>query len=75
MTPQQRDYMVEVCNLCLRASCWHGYDLCDEAQGAGTDYRRASELRMLNREHARHYSPERIEEVTGSPPHWMEETP
>ena len=41
---------VVVCDKCLRASCWHGMFMCEEAKDAGTVERTRRELIALNRE-------------------------
>lgn len=58
--------MVEVCDACLCASCWHGYFYCDRYRNAGTIRLSVSRLRELNREHPSHYSVEKIREVCGT---------
>ena len=61
-----RDYLVTVCDACLRASCWH-YDFpCDRVVEAGTREIPASELRKLGKEHESHFSREMIVRVRGS---------
>jgi hypothetical protein len=62
----KRDYMVTVCKECLRASCWHWEFPCDKAQTADLVERKASDLAKLDKEHADHYSPEKLLEVCGS---------
>ena len=46
---------VTVCSVCLRASCWHGHDLCDDAQTASTVEKSVAELQAMNREHPSHW--------------------
>lgn len=43
--------LVTVCSKCMRASCWAGMFMCDEAQNAGTVERPVAELRQLGLEH------------------------
>lgn len=43
--------LIQVCDRCLTASCWHGEFMCDEFQQAGTRYMEVTELRILDREH------------------------
>jgi hypothetical protein len=50
------DYLVTVCDACLRASCWHGYYRCDAWRSAGTVDRRASELLAIGAEHPDKFS-------------------
>ena len=57
--------MVTVCDVCHRASCWHGVDYCDDAQTAGTVEVAASLLDHWGYENPEHYSVERVREVTG----------
>ena len=56
---------VTVCAACLRASCWHGEFMCDEARSAGTVEIFAPTLRKLSLEHPSNYSPKKIREVCG----------
>lgn len=58
-----KDYYVTVCGACLRASCWHGDDLCDESRNAGTVIERASILRKEGREHSDNYSVKKLIDV------------
>ena len=46
---------ITVCSRCLRASCWHGYDLCDEATGASTVEKTLAELQAMALEHPSHW--------------------
>lgn len=57
---QEKDYLVTVCDRCLRASCWHYTFPCDQARSAGTKRVRASELRVLDLEHPSNYSREQL---------------
>ena len=41
---------VIVCDKCLRASCWQGVFMCEEANDAGTVEKNPSELRLLELE-------------------------
>lgn len=40
---------VTVCDRCLRACCWQGEFMCDDARGAGTTEKTVGELRQLKR--------------------------
>lgn len=40
---------VTVCSVCLRACCWQGRFMCDDAQNAGTVEKTVDELKRLNR--------------------------
>lgn len=46
---------VTVCNKCLRASCWKGFFLCDEARSAGTKLKSVKELKKLNLENSSYW--------------------
>ena len=48
---QNNTPMVTVCDGCLRASCWHGEFMCDEAKGCGTVEKSIKELALLSLEH------------------------
>jgi hypothetical protein len=52
----ERDYWVQVCTICLTASCWHAKHMCQDSRSAGVVLRKASELRALNLEHPGNYS-------------------
>lgn len=45
------DPLITVCDKCLRASCWKGMFMCDEARYAGTVDKPLSELLELKLEH------------------------
>ena len=57
-----------MCAECLRASCWHGDDMCAKARSADIKLIRASQLDSLAREHPSHYSRETILRTSGSLP-------
>ena len=42
--------LITVCDKCLRAACWQGLFMCDEASGAGTTDKPIEELRKLSLE-------------------------
>lgn len=42
---------ITVCDKCLKASCWQGIFMCDEARTAGTIIKTVAELRPLGLEH------------------------
>lgn len=50
---------IEVCDKCFRACCWHGYFMCEEAQGAGTTFKTVGELKALDLEHSDYWKPQR----------------
>jgi epoxyqueuosine reductase QueG len=43
--------VIEVCDKCFRACCWHGLFMCDESRNAGTVFKTIKELKKLNLEH------------------------
>ena len=49
--------LITVCDKCLRASCWHGEFMCDEARSAGTVEKTVAELTLLDREHPSYWEP------------------
>jgi len=56
---------VTVCDHCLRACCWQGEFMCDEARGAGTTTKTVALLRRINAgEHEDYWK----REVFGLPP-------
>ena len=42
---------ITVCDKCLRACCWNGIFMCDDAYGAGITEKTRRELIALDREH------------------------
>ena len=44
---------VTVCDKCLRACCWQGYNMCIENKSAGVIEKSVDELKELNLEHPR----------------------
>lgn len=62
--PKNRE--ITVCDKCLRASCWHGIWMCDDAIGAGLIQLPRWKLDELNREHPSHYSAEQIHKILGT---------
>ena len=57
--------LVQQCR-CLRASCWHGEFMCDDAQNAGTTLKTIRELRRLNLEHKDNWSAKKLNKVYGN---------
>ena len=47
----ENDKLIEVCDKCLTACCWHGMFMCDEARNAGTVFKPIKELKELDLEH------------------------
>ena len=43
--------LITVCDKCSKASCWHGYFMCDSSVSAGTTKKMRGELLKLNLEH------------------------
>lgn len=43
--------MIYVCDKCLRASCWAGIFMCDEARSAGLYRTTRAQARQFKREH------------------------
>ena len=62
---QRRDYLVTVCDVCMRASCWHGLFICDGGQDAGTRDIASSELRKLKAEHPSYFTKAELMRVCG----------
>jgi hypothetical protein len=58
--------LIEVCDKCLRASCWYGYFMCDRSFEAGTILKTREELKGLNREHFSYWDDEYLEKVYGT---------
>ncbi len=50
MTPTIEDKKVTVCDKCLRACCWQGDFMCEDAENAGTVDLHISTLTKLNKE-------------------------
>lgn len=59
------DSKVMVCDKCLRAICWHGEMMCDEARGAGLVVKTVAELRKLGFEHEENWNDEKMIQVYG----------
>jgi hypothetical protein len=56
---------VLVCSLCLRASCWYGMFICEDAQSAGLKILTINELDKLGREHPDYWNDETMIEQYG----------
>lgn len=65
MTRLPGNHLVEVCDKCLCASCWHGEFMCQQAHHAGIVTKTVDQLDAMNRENPEHYSREKIYEVCG----------
>lgn len=61
----RRTRIIEVCDQCFCASCWHGLFMCDGAREAGTVFKTARELRALAVEHSDYFSLKEVERVCG----------
>lgn len=57
---------VLVCDKCLRAACWYGEFMCDDAVSAGIKVMKVADLRKLDREHEEFWSDEKMIEVYGT---------
>ena len=57
--------IVEVCDSCLRACCWYGEFMCDNAKNAGTVRKTTTELAKLNLENSQYWTDEYMYEVYG----------
>jgi hypothetical protein len=55
MVERADDVLITVCSSCLRACCWQGEFMCDEAEGAGTVQRKVSALRANPHGESEHY--------------------
>ena len=64
-TTPRGDRKVTVCSACLRAVCWHGEMMCDDAGAAGTVEKTVRELNALKREHQSYYSKANVMRVCG----------
>lgn len=53
---QPRIEYVTVCDNCLKACCWQGMFMCDDARTAGTTVKTKTELRKRNLEHESYWS-------------------
>lgn len=51
MATENQERKVVVCDKCLKATCWQGMFMCDDARTAGTCERTVWELTALNLEH------------------------
>lgn len=61
----RRVRLIEVCDKCFRASCWHGEEMCGDARSAGTVLKTTAELRKINAEPPSYYSRANVERVCG----------
>ena len=57
--------LVLVCDHCLRACCWYGEFMCNDARHAGLKVLTIGELRKLNREHEGYWTNEKMIEIYG----------
>lgn len=66
--------LIEVCDECLTASCWHGEHMCDKSKEAGTVLKTVTELVPLGLESTRHWNDLNLERIYGNKaPHgWRE---
>lgn len=63
-TPSTKRVMV--CDKCLRAACYHGDFMCDDAPGAGTVIKTVGELRPLGLEHSDHWGAKTMTRIYGT---------
>lgn len=56
MSKQDKDRKVTVCASCLRACCWRGEFMCDNARTADVVPMSISDLRKLDRESADYWA-------------------
>ena len=57
--------LIEVCDQCLQASCWHGNFMCSDSRNAGTIKKTVSELRLLKKEHEDNWSDDTLNKIYG----------
>ena len=57
--------IIEVCDSCLKASCWYGIFKCDNVRTAGTRLMKVKELKKLNLEAEYYWSDEKMEAEYG----------
>lgn len=56
---------VLVCSKCLRACCWYGEFMCEDAGGAGLKILTVGDLRKLDRESSDYWTNEKMVEIYG----------
>jgi hypothetical protein len=56
---------VLVCDKCLRACCWYGEFMCEDAVGAGLVVMTVDDLRKLSRESEDYWSDETMIKIYG----------
>lgn len=52
----KKDSKIEVCDNCLRASCYQGYFYCDDFRNAGTTFKTKTHLNTLKLEHSDYWT-------------------
>lgn len=65
MTLQQAK-MILVCDCCLRACCYYGEFMCDDARGAGTGVLPVQILKALKREHPEYWTNKTFDRIYGT---------
>jgi len=66
--------LIEVCDSCGCASCWHGEFMCDGSQTASTMLKTVAVLDKMGIENKEHYSKERLFKIYGvDAPHGYKE--
>lgn len=63
--------LIEVCDACWQASCWHGEFFCQEAETAGTVRLPIGVLRELGLEHEDNWSDTKLTEIYGVSDPWQ----
>jgi hypothetical protein len=58
-------HLVQVCDACFTASCWHGEFMCQQSEEAGIVELPISKLLELDREHPDNWSAAKMAEVYG----------
>jgi hypothetical protein len=58
--------LVEVCDKCLKASCWYGEFWCEDSHSAGTKLMTVLELESKNLENSEYWSDEYMKKMYGN---------
>ena len=65
--PNFENKLIQVCDKCLRATCWHGDFMCEDSRDAGIVLKTVSELRALKLEHSERWADDMINKIFGDP--------
>ena len=57
------DKLIEVCDNCLTAACWHGEFMCDKAKESTTIFKKRADLIALGLEHPSNFSDRNLEKM------------